>query len=209
VNERLRPFDLVAAALLSIATCGTTGACANGAWHPRAVDDADEVQLHPLANVAAARELDQEGIRRFREGRYEDAIRYFREAHRLGGPSSELWNIARSREKLDDPEGACAAIDEYLAKRELLPQDRAEGEREARALRTRPSLLTVTTTPLGAFVTLDSGQVAGPTPVSIEVLPGRHAIAVRRDGYASETRTVDARFGRAIIVSLDLAPARH
>jgi Flp pilus assembly protein TadD len=42
-----------------------------------------------------ARALDQQGVRAFREARYNDAIRYFEEALKLGGPSSELWNSAK------------------------------------------------------------------------------------------------------------------
>jgi outer membrane receptor for ferrienterochelin and colicins len=203
VYGRTTPYEILMAALFAM-----TAACTNGAARSRGPADEADVQPRALPNVTAARELDQGGVRMFREARYADAIRYFRAAYRLGGPSSELWNVARSRERLDDPEGACVAIDEYLAQHDLSPQDRAEAEREARALKSRTSVLTVTTTPTGAFVTIDGAQVAGPTPVSVEVPPGAHTIVVRRDGNASETRTLQARFGRAIIVSLDLASAR-
>ena len=157
------------------------------------------------ADVAAARELDREGVQSFREGRYEDAVRYFQSAYRMGGPSSELWNIARAREKVDDAEGAEAAIREYLEQRDLSPQDRSEADHEARTLRVRPSILTVTTTPPGAVIVVDSRQTAGPTPVSFEVAPGPHSVTVRREGYAAATREFEARFGRAVIVALDLA----
>jgi hypothetical protein len=169
----------------------------------RGTHDADlEARARP--NVDSARELDQEGVRAFREGRYADAIRYFRSAYRLGGPSSELWNIARSHERLDDAEGAVAAIEEYLALRDLSAQDRAEAERELRALRSRASTLTVTTTPPGAIVTVDGKQTVGSTPLSVEVAAGAHTIAIRRDGFVPQTRPLEARLGRAVIVSLDL-----
>lgn len=166
-----------------------------------------ETVVRSRPDVAAARELDHEGVRSFREGRYADAIRYFRAAFRLGGPSSELWNVARSREKLDDPEQAASAIDEYLAQRDLSPQDRADAEREARSLRARPSVLTVTTNPAGALVLVDGKGPVGATPLSIEIPAGPHTVALRREGYSAETWPIDARFGRAVIVSLDLARA--
>ncbi len=159
------------------------------------------------ADLDAARELDQEGVRAFREGRFADAARYFHSSYRLGGPSSELWNIARCRERMDDPEGASAALDQYLAQRDLGAADRAEAEREAAALRARPSVLTVTTIPAGASVVIDGRQTAGPTPVSVEIRPGPHTIVVRRDGFAPQARPLEARFGRAVIVSLELARA--
>ena len=61
------------------------------------------------------------------------------------------------------------------------------------------------TDPPGAVVTVDGKQTAGPTPVSLEVRPGPHTLAVHHDGYAIETRPLESRFGRAVIVSLDLA----
>jgi hypothetical protein len=156
-------------------------------------------------DLDGARELDQQGVRAFREGRFSDAIRFFLSAYRLGGPSSELWNVARSRERMDDAETAAGAIEQYLAQRDLTPQDRADGERELAALRARPSVLTVLTVPAGAVVTVDGKQTVGPTPVSVEIRPGPHTIAVHHDGYATETRPLESRFGRAVIVSLDLS----
>lgn len=184
----------------------TTTSCMAGTARLRSAPGAagDESAAGTNANLAAARELDREGVRSFRDGRYVDAVRYFGAAFELGGPSSELWNLARARERLDDAEGAASAVGEYLARRDLTPQDRADAEREAQALHWRSSVLTVTTNPAGAVVTVDGKQSAGPTPLSIEVPAGAHAIAVRRDGYVVETRSVQARFGRAIIVSLDL-----
>jgi hypothetical protein len=154
--------------------------------------------------VEAARELDQQGVRSFRAGRYTDAIAYFRAAYQLGGPSSELWNIVRCREGMDDVEGAAAAIDDYLAVKDLLPADRADGEREAQALRARSSTLTVTTTPSGASVTVDGKPAPGATPLSTDVRAGSHTIAIRHEGYLPSSQGVEARFGRAVIVTLDL-----
>ncbi len=164
----------------------------------------DQGVLSAHSSVAAARGLDQEGVRSYRAGRFTDAIAYFRAAHDLGGPSSELWNIVRCREGMDDLEGASAAIDEYLALKYLLAQDRADAQREAQALRTRPSVLTVTTTPPGALVTLDGRPAPGSTPLSLEIRPGGHTLGIRHDGYTPVTQAVDARFGRAVIVTLDL-----
>jgi hypothetical protein len=209
------PLARAAAALavvLFAAAAAPTG-CVTGASRPArgASSDGAEDGLpsRMRVDVNGARELDREGVQSFREGRYGDAIRYFRTAYRLGGPSSELWNIARAREKVDDFEGADAALREYLERSDLSWQDRSEADREARALRARPSVLTVTTTPAGAAVLIDKRQTAGPTPVSVEVPPGAHSIAVHRDGYVVVTREVEARFGRAVIVSLDLVrPAK-
>src|SRR6266852_4035645 len=122
------------------------GLLATAACVPRIASSAADEHVIKAArpNVEGARELDQAGVHSFRDGHYVDAARYFRAAQDLGGPSSELWNIARCRERLDDAEGATAAIEDYLTRRDLAPKDRAEAEREAQALRGRPSTLTVT-----------------------------------------------------------------
>jgi hypothetical protein len=187
------------AALLATAACVPTSA--------HAPEPASRAAFghHGRGDLDAARELDQEGVRAFREARFADAIRYFIASYRMGGPSSELWNVARCRERMDDPEGAATAIEQYLAQRDLTTLDRTEAEHEAQWLRTRPSMLTVTTIPSGAVVTLDGRQTVGPTPVSLAIRPGAHTLVVRRDGFAPETRPLEARFGRAVIVSLELA----
>jgi hypothetical protein len=186
-------------ALLAAAACVPAG------WHPAVPRDEAPVMRRVHTDLDAARELDQEGVRSFREGRLADAIRYFRAALRLGGPSSELWNIARCRERMDDPEGAAEALQQYLAQRDLGTLDRLDAERELAALRSRSSTLTVTTVPPGAIITVDGKQTAGPTPVSLEVRPGAHTLSVHREGYTTATRPLEARFGRAVIVSLELA----
>jgi hypothetical protein len=193
------PIALIA--LLSLASCAPATARS-----PR--DEKDEAAgARSAPDLDGARELDQSGVRAFKEGRFADAIRFFRAAYRKGAPPSELWNIARCHERLDDAERAVSAIDEYLVQRDLPPADRAEAERELRAIASRTSMLTVTTVPPGAVVVLDGRQTVGPTPLTVDVGAGSHSMTIRHDGYAAETRPFEARYGRAIIVSLDLARA--
>lgn len=200
---------LGAASLLASGAFACAGVGPRGSAQGRAAEgsEAEGVHVRARPDVAAARELDHEGVRSFREGRFADAVRYFRAAYKLGGPSSELWNIARSQEKADDPEGAVRAIEEYLTRKDLSAADRGDAEREMRALRVRPSILTVTTNPPGAVVSVDGKAIPGATPVSVEVPAGAHTLVVRREGFAPESESLDARFGRALIVALDLARA--
>ena len=196
--------SLPGAAVLSAAILSSSCVPRNGAG---AAADGSQTPTPVHPSVDAARELDQQGVRAYRAGRYTDAIGYFRAAHELGGPSSELWNIVRCREGMDDAEGAAAAIDDYLALTDVAPQDRTDAGREAQALRARPSTLTVTTTPPGASVSIDGKPSPGTTPLSTDLRAGSHAIAVQRSGYLAATRAVEARFGRAVIVTLDLERA--
>jgi hypothetical protein len=150
-------------------------------------------------DLARARALDQQGVRAFREGHYNDAIRYFTEALKLGGPSSELWNIARCHVKLDEPEAASEALERYLARGDLSPDDRASARRELEELARRPSTVTVASSPTGAFVAVD-GKRIGRTPASVDVPAGEHVVAVQREGSPPHLERVVARYGRAVIV---------
>ena len=121
-------------------------ACSLAAWagvlaHDARADDATPTPT-PTATPAAtptasdveqARGLDREGARAFREGRYNNAVRFFQDAYKLGAPDVELWNIARCYLKLDEPEEASRALTEYLARPDLSPQDRSQRRPSSRS----------------------------------------------------------------------------
>lgn len=157
-------------------------------------------------DLSRARVLDREGVKAFGEGRYNDAIRFFEEAHRLGGPPFELWNIARCHLHLDQPEQAAEMLERYLETPNLPPDDRKEASEQLDDLRRRPSTLTVSSSPTGAAVILDGKPLeAGRTPVSTSVPPGPHVVTVQLEDHAPYTRQVEARYGRAVIVDAALA----
>lgn len=155
-------------------------------------------------DLARARALDQQGAKAYGEGRYNDAIRFFEEAHRLGGPPFELWNVAKCHVRLDQPEQAADVLERYLATPNLPPEDQKEAARELDELRRRPSTMTVASSPSGASVTVDGKPVDGGTPVTVTVAPGPHTVVVSMREHAIYTRQVDARYGRAIILDAPL-----
>jgi hypothetical protein len=158
-------------------------------------------------NLDVARALDAQGVQAFERGAYRDAIQLFREAHRLGGPPSELWNEARCHEHLDEIEDASDVLDDYLRQSGITKDERADAERELAQIKARPSLLTVTTTPPGAAAFLDGHPLGASTPLTIAVPPGTHTIVVRHAGFDEDKEEVVANFGRAVIVEIDLAKA--
>jgi len=163
-------------------------------------------QLPDAPGVVRARGLDQQGVRAFREGRYRDAIRFFEEAHRLGGPPSEIWNVARCYQRLDEPEDAARTLDRYLEQADLMPSERSEATRELQELRRRPSQTSVDSDPAGATVFVDGKAAPSVTPLGVDVAPGPHRIRVERAGFNPTETDVEARFGRAILVSVKLVP---
>jgi hypothetical protein len=160
-----------------------------------------------IKDLDGARALDHQGVLAFQAGRLRDALRLFREARRLGGPPSELWNAARCHERLDEPEDAANAVDEYLAQTALSPDERAEAERERERLTGRPSMLNAITLPAGAALLLDGQPVVGLTPIAIDLPAGAHTLVMKRDGYQAKTIQLQARYGRAVIVEIELVKA--
>ncbi len=148
--------------------------------------------------LARARFLDQQGVRAFAEGRYRDAATLFNESYRAGGPATELWNVARCQLKLDDPDAARRTLEAYLAQQNLSADDRAEGKRLLDEIEKRVSTFVVASTPAGATVTLD-GRVIGTTPLTSTLQPGAHEIRV-----GDVTKHIQARDGRAVVISLEL-----
>jgi hypothetical protein len=181
--------------------------CAAVAGSPRAaLAQAPRPPQSPGDDLDRARALDQQGVRAFRDGRYGDAVRYFEEALKLGGPSSELWNVAKCQVKLDQPEAASESLERYLARTDLSADDRAGARRELDEIAHRRSTVTIASSPTGAMVAID-GKRIGRTPATSEVSAGEHTVAVQREGYPPHVERVSAHFGRAIIVDALLGPS--
>ncbi len=196
----MRPLFLALLALVSAprpaaAQSRTPASAQSAAGTPRSTDD-----------LTRARALDQQGARAYGDGRYNDAIRYFEEAHRLGGPPFELWNIAKCHAKLDEPDQAAELLERYLATPTLPAEDREEATAQLEALRRRASTLTIASTPTGAVVTLDGRTVegGGRTPSTFTVPPGLHVITLTAPTYGTYTQQIDAKYGRAIILDIPM-----
>jgi hypothetical protein len=193
---------LVASLLLPTSALAQTRATARAApapGGPRAAED-----------LARARVLDQQGAKAYGDGRYNDAVRYFEESHRLGGPPFELWNIAKCYVRLDQPEQASDLLERYLATPTLPADDREEATQQLEGLRRRTSTVTVASQPTGAAVTLDGRappEGNGRTPTSFTVQPGQHTITLTAAKSAVYTQTFGARYGRAIIMDVELKEA--
>lgn len=194
-----RACALVASLLVPASALAQTRAPALGVAAPGGPRTAED--------LTRARILDQQGAKAYGDGRYNDAIRYFEESHRLGGPPFELWNIAKCYVRLDQPEQAADLLERYLATPTLPADDREEATQQLDGLRRRTSTVTVASQPSGAAVTLD-GRVPpegnGRTPTSFTVQPGPHTITLTAAKRAVYTRAFDARYGRALIMDVQL-----
>ena len=194
----------VAAALLALAPATSS---AQSRPSSTSQSSAPAAATRSAEDLSRARVLDQQGAKAYGDGRYNDAIRYFEESLRLGGPPFELWNIAKCYLRLDQPEQAAEMLEKYLATSSLPPDDRQEATEQLEALRRRTSSVTIASSPTGASVTLD-GRIppegTGKTPTSFTVQPGQHTITISAQKRAVYTQTFDARYGRAVILDVQL-----
>jgi hypothetical protein len=157
---------------------------------------------------AAAREAYARGQELFREGRFAEAEAAFRDAYETIPLPVVLLGIAESQERQNNPVGTVETLQLYLAERGDAP-DRAQIEERIAELRQRPSTLVISTTPVGAAISVDGNVVAQPMghDVEFEVAPGSHEVSATLEGYEATTETVEATFGTRHEVRLTLLRA--
>jgi hypothetical protein len=78
---------------------------------------------------------------------------------------------------------------------------------EEAAAGTGRTRIRVVSTPPGAWITIDTTNV-GLTDHTSSTFPGQHVVTVQRDGYQTETRTVNVVEDRETIVAITLRPNR-
>jgi tetratricopeptide (TPR) repeat protein len=152
------------------------------------------------------------GIEAYKAGRYKDAIDSFLDAHREFPSPTLSFNAALAYEKLQDSAGALRFYREYLRQNEGA-QDTATvqtriAEHERRLQDRGVQQVTILSVPEASTVIVDE-QPVGVTPWTGEIFPGRHALRLRREGYADVTQEFELPAHKAIDISvrLELAAA--
>jgi tetratricopeptide (TPR) repeat protein len=138
------------------------------------------------ASVAQAKQSFTQGAQAYREARYKDAIDLFLRANQLDPHPELIFNVGQAYEKLGDVPAALRSYREYLR---LSPgvADRATVEASIKNLEARlrergVQQVSIFSTPSGATLLLDQ-KVAGQTPWTGEIAPGRHLAVLRSQGF--------------------------
>ncbi|MCC6902979.1 MAG: tetratricopeptide repeat protein [Polyangiaceae bacterium] len=124
------------------------------------------------ADDARARRLFQQGDVAYAEGRYDDALAAFEEAHRLSQRPRLLFNIGNALERLGKLREAAAALEKYLP--HAKPTEKATLEKRIQNLRKRAPEpeVELEDTPEPAEPR-DREQTPRPTPSPSDALDGR------------------------------------
>lgn len=143
----------------------------------------------------------------FDRGEFGDALRLYQDAYALYPEPVLLYRIGLSADKLGSKR---RAVDAYLAFVDAAKSDDVKAlevtERIAELRATIPPLVTVTTTPAGADVTLNdvNGVVLGQTPNSFELPSNETTLVIRLTGYRVEKRPVTIANGDELSVDVEL-----
>lgn len=173
--------------------------------------------VHAIAPVRAqdsapdaseqARQLHRAAVDDFAQGAYARAVDGFIAADRLSPRAGFLFNIAKSYDALHDVSHALAAYRGYLREAAAAPDaaDVSVRANELSAQRARDGFVQacVLTQPLGAQVFVD-GQLAGQTPITIDLGLGSHSIALSLAGYQPVSSSVNTSNERLVDLSFPL-----
>lgn len=141
------------------------------------------------ARRSAAKEKFDLGVAAYKEQRYQDAVKLFQEADALQPSAPLSFNVARSFENLNDTSGALRWYRDFLRR---LPQAANASEVRGKVAALAATLsqrgvqqISVLSEPPGAMVLLDDQNV-GVTPLTRDIVPGKHRLLLRLAGYADK-----------------------
>ncbi len=155
-----------------------------------------------LAQPAAEAEVHfKRGVSLYQESDFKAALVEFKRAYELSQKWQLRYNVAQAEYQTRDYAAALASFETFLREGgERIPKARrAEIEQEIARLRMRVGKVTVRSNIAGAIVFVDDEPV-GPTPMTRNVAVGGRRITVKRDGYASWTKTVDVASGDDLLL---------
>jgi hypothetical protein len=160
--------------------------------------------------AATARQRYNAGAELYAQGKYSDAVDQFLAADRIAPSAALSYDIGRSYEKLGETSLALRWYRDYLH-RAGEPADAQKVRRLVESLEHElrskgVQQITVRSVPRGATVAID-GEPSGVTPLTTDLPPGRHRLALTYEGYQREERvfTLSADVAQDIDVRLTRA----
>jgi len=195
-------------AVVCAATCVAMPARAADAPGPGAQTAPSGQPVSDSQSKARAQALLSEGTAAYGRADYATALDKFTAAYKIF-PSPKLWfNIGQANRDLGRPVDAVAAFDRFLREADDAPAETlAEARRSAAELKTKLGQIKVTCATDGAEVTVDGKQV-GSTPLGemVWTTPGRHQVAVQREGFSPAIEDVAVVVGQAAAINFELRP---
>jgi hypothetical protein len=162
---------------------------------PRATKPAKASKTQEAKDLAVAKKKYAEGVAKFKEGNYTDALAAFQAADDIKSTAQAARYIALCLDNLGRYQAAIATYERFLAS---APEKMAEQATEARArveaIKKLPGKIHVTSDPPGAAFTVDGVAWATTTPADVEMAPGHHVVHFTVTGHDAADRELDVTF---------------
>lgn len=149
----------------------------------------------------------QAGSSYYKQGRYTDAIREFREAYDLSKKPALLYNIAQALERLGRTQDAVSYYERYLKESKSTDQTLAAKIVNLKKA-IRSTAVAIDCNVKGASVLIDS-KIVGTTPLRspMPVGSGTHEIRVEKSGYQAFIAQLGVSSGSTLRVRANLVPS--
>ncbi len=173
-------------------------------------------QAHPGAATAPAapaapgnaRELYKSGEKKFKAGDFAGALADFQAVDALKPTPQAARYIGLCEAKLNHYPEAVAAFERFLANvPPKLEPEADEIRARVGAMKAMPGKVHLDTTPTGAMVAVDGKPQSSPTPLDLELAPGKHTLHVTAPDREAQDRDVDVGYASTTDVSIQLARA--
>lgn len=160
-------------------------------------------------DAAKAKAAFEAGKKLYKAAKYAEAVAKFDEAYQARPHPAIFFNIAKCHEQLGDVPKALRSYRDYLR---LLPQAEdkvavqdsiANLERKLREKGVQQVLIFAE--PAAAKIEVD-GKGLGPSPASVELSQGQHALTVWADGFTKVERSFTVNLAKASELTVTLEP---
>ena len=144
------------------------------------------------ADTKEAKALFEEGVKLYKDGKYEEARVKFKAAYGLKKRPSILINLARAELQTKRPYDAALHFKECLGLPDLKPEDKTDATTGLADARKQIGTIVIDA-PAGSTVQVDGAAVTVPDDNVIDVPPGMHTVSIKNSGKeTNEKVTLDA-----------------
>ncbi len=146
------------------------------------------------------------GIAAFTAGRYDEALRLFRQAYRINPTANVMQNLAQAELETGHPVEAAQHFFSCLHAEDATDPMRKLAREGLQQAERRVGKLRVDVNVDGAEVFID-GEGYGAAPLTAQtayVAPGRHVVVARKDGFTEAKFPVEVLAGQTVPVTLKL-----
>ena len=157
------------------------------------------------AKPADARALLASGEKKLKASDFAGALADFQASNTAKPSPDAQLGIARAHDNLGNFAEAVAAYEAFLADVPAKMKEQGEtAKARVDAIKAMPGKVHLETTPPGANITVDGQPGQSPTPIDLELPPGKHKITITVEGFEPAEKEIDVTFASKQDVNVEL-----